>query len=83
MSYRHRRSLLLYGLLVHTELLHLACNNGSPDMSSINFSLFYLTIPGAVNQLLIVSVPVNKIKYFLLANSNYKETHNSTHKGQR
>ena len=52
-------------------------------MSIINFSLFYLTIPGAVNQLLIASVPVNKIKYFLQANTNYKETHNNKYEGQR
>jgi len=52
-------------------------------MSIINFSLFYLTIPGALNQLLIVSAPVNKIKYFMQANTNYKETDNSKYEGQR
>jgi len=34
-------------------------------MSIINFGLFYLTIPDTVNQLLILSVPVNKIKYIM------------------
>jgi len=52
-------------------------------MSIINFSLFYLTIPDTVNQLLIVSVPVNKIKYIMQPNTNYKEIHNSKYDGQR
>jgi len=51
-------------------------------MSIINFGLF-LTIPGAVNHLLVVSDPVNKIKYFMQANSKYKETYNSKYEGQQ
>jgi len=81
--YRHRRSLFLYRLLVHTELLHLACNNSSPDICLLSISGFFLNIPGSVNQLLIVSVPVNKIKYFMQANSKYKETYNSKYEGQQ
>jgi hypothetical protein len=52
-------------------------------MSFIIFSLFYLTILGAVSQLLIASVPVNEIKHFMQADTNYKETHNSKYEGQR